>query len=401
MSDNILFYEDKYANWVRNPKQNIIQQILEAGGGNIKISFALGLPSSHLFPISTLEKSMINCLHEDSVNFQYAPPSKELKKQIVSIMKERGVFCREEQIFLTTGGQEGISLLAKLFLNQNDQVIVEKLIYPGLMMAIKQFKLDVITVNTRDSGIDINELEQHLKTGVRPKFIYIIADGHNPLAINMPFSARLKLVALAKKYKIPIIEDDPYGFLYYEKPTLPLRSINSDWVFYVSTFSKILMPSLKVGWMIVPESLIDKLNIIKEARDLNTVTLSQRVLADFLARNQLDSHLDKLRIEYKTQRDTMIGALRKYFPQNIQYKIPSNGMFIWVELKNNINTCQLLHISLKKYGIAFMPGEVFASDEKVKTINAMRLNFTYCNSEQIIEGIQKLGGLIKDLSKAA
>lgn len=400
MSDNILFYEDKYASWVRNPKQNVIRQILEAGKDHIKISFALGLPSSQLFPISTLKKSMINCLHEDSGNFQYAPPPKELKRQIVLIMKERGVSCREEQVFLTTGGQEGISLLVKLFLNQNDKVVVEKLIYPGFMMAIKPFKLEIITVNTKDSGIDINELEQHLKAGIRPKFMYIIADGHNPLAISMPFSVRLKLVALAKKYKIPIIEDDPYGFLYYEKPTLPLRSINSDWVFYISTFSKILMPSLKVGWMIMPESLIDKLNIIKEATDLNTVTLSQRVLADYLARNQLNSHLDKLRIKYKTQRDVMIEALRKYFPQNIQYKVPNNGMFIWVELEKSIDTCQLLHISLKKYGIAFMPGEVFSSDEKLKSINTMRLNFTYCNREQIMEGIQKLGGLIKDLGQA-
>lgn len=214
MLDNILFYEDKYASWVRNPKQNVIRQILEAGKDHIKISFALGLPSSQLFPISTLKKSMINCLYEDSSNFQYAPPLKELKRQIVLIMKERGVSCREEQVFLTTGGQEGISLLAKLFLNQNDQVVVEKLIYPGFMMAIKPFKLEIITVNTKDSGIDINELEQHLKAGIRPKFMYIIAYGHNPLAISMPFSIRLKLVALAKKYKIPIIEDDPYGFLY-------------------------------------------------------------------------------------------------------------------------------------------------------------------------------------------
>jgi 2-aminoadipate transaminase len=400
MSDNILFYEDKYASWVLNPKQNAIRQILEAEEGHIKISFALGLPSSKLFPISALEKSMINCLHEDSSNFQYAPPPKELKKQIVSIMKERSVSCREEQVFLTTGGQEGISLLAKLLLNQNDQIIVEKLIYPGFMLAIKPFELDVITVNTRDSGIDINELERHLKAGIRPKFIYIIADGHNPLAINMPFTARLKLVALAKKYKIPIIEDDPYGFLYYEKPTLPLRSINSDWVFYISTFSKILMPSLKVGWMIVPESLIDKLNIIKEATDLNTATLSQKIIADFLAQNQLNDHLDKLRIKYKTQRDVMIVALRKYFPQNAQYKVPNNGMFIWVKLEKDIDTCQLLNISLKKYGIAFMPGEVFYSDEKLKAKNAMRLNFTYCNSEQIIEGIQKLGKLIEDLRQA-
>ena len=399
MSDNILFYEDKYASWVRNPKQNVIRQILEAEEGLIKISFALGLPSSQLFPISALEKSMINCLHEDNSNFQYAPPSKELKRQIVSIMKERGVFCREAQVFLTTGGQEGISLLAKLFLNQNDQVIVEKLIYPGFMLAIKPFELDIITVNTRDSGIDINELEQHLKAGIRPKFIYIIADGHNPLAINMPLPARLKLVALAKKYKIPIIEDDPYGFLYYEKPTLPLRSINSDWVFYISTFSKILMPSLKVGWMIVPENLIDKLNIIKEATDLNTATFSQRILADFLAQNQLNGHLDKLRIKYKAQRDVMIGALRKYFPQNTQYKVPNNGMFIWVELEKDIDTCQLLNISLKKYGVAFMPGEVFSSDKKLKARNTMRLNFTYCNSEQIIEGIQKLGELIEDLGQ--
>ncbi|MFQ3306844.1 MAG: 2-aminoadipate transaminase [Candidatus Midichloriaceae bacterium] len=395
MSNNSPFYIDKFAASVKGCESNIFANILEEEK-QIKISFAVGLPSSELFPMLSFKEAAIDVLSNDPGVLQYSPPSFELKQQIVLLMKERGVTCTEKQIFLTTGGQEGISLLLKLFLNKKDKIFVEKLIYPGFIQISNQFELDVVTINSTDKGIDVDEIERHLKNGIIPKFIYAIVDGHNPLSINTPYDQRLKLVNLAKEYQIPIIEDDPYGFLFYKKSIPPLKSIDPDYVFYVSSFSKILVPLLKVGWIIVPEGLIKNLTTIKEGVDLNTATISQKIIAKFLSQGRLNDHLGMLRVKYKEKRDLMVDALKKYFPKDAKFNVPDSGIFIWVELSDNVNTLKLLEISIKKYGISFMPGQVFSINKKLMFSNSLRLNFTNSENQEIIYGIEKLGELINE-----
>lgn len=371
--------------------QSIIEKMLNIHKNQTKIPFALGLPSSKFFPILDIQKSVATLTADD---FQYNAPSLNLKSHIVNLMQKRGVKCNTEQIFLTTGGQEGISLLIKMFLKHNDQIIAEKLSYTGFIQAINEIELDITIVNTLDSGIDVNEIHKHLQQGKRPKLIYVITDGHNPLSVSMSHATRLKLISIADQYQIPIIEDDPYGFLFYENQMPTLKSLNPDGVFYIGTFSKILMPALKVGWIILPERYNDTLKNIKNSWDLNTATFSQRVIANFLETNSFSNHLLILRNEYKKLRDIMICALKDYFPKNAKYIIPNSGMFIWVELNNQINTNKLLEISLQEYGITFMPSSVFGVTKDIKLINGMRLNFTNCNPEEIIYGIEILGKLI-------
>ncbi len=374
--------------------QSIIENILNIHKNQIKISFALGVPSSRFFPILDIQKSVSKLTASD---FQYNAPSLKLKSHIINLMQKRGIKCNTEQIFLTTGGQEGISLLTKMLLKHHDQIIAEKLSYPGFIQVIKEFELDIATVNTLDSGIDVDEIHKYLKQGRKPKLIYVITDGHNPLSVSMSHATRLKLISIAEQYQIPIIEDDPYGFLFYKNQLPTLKSLNPDRVFYIGTFSKILMPALKVGWIITPKKYIDTLKSIKNSWDLNTATFSQKVITNFLETNSFLNHLFILRNEYKKRRDIMIGALKDYFPKNAKYTIPNSGMFIWVELNNQVDTNQLLKISLQEYGITFMPSSVFEVTKDIKFINGMRLNFTNCNPEEIIYGIKTLGKLISKI----
>lgn len=361
------------------------------------ISFALGLPAVDLFPTKTYEACIQDIFLNNKFALQYSPPTRHLKSQIVSLMEKRGVRCYEEQIFITSGAQQGISLLTRLLLNPKGQIIVEDLAYPGLLQAIAPYQPSLFTVRSNfDTGIDIPAVEEHLKNGVRPAFIYTISDGHNPLGISMSWDKRVEFVNLAQKYGIPIIEDDAYGFLNYEEQIPSLRSIDSQCVFYIGTFSKILGPSLRVGWIVVPERFIDKLSIIKESYDINTATLSQHVISNFIDSGNIETYLSSLRQEYKLRRDAMAEAIIQSFPSNTYFKLPTSGIFMWVGLPSAMNTNRLFETSIKSAKVSFIPGAAFSIKDKTNVSKFMRLNFSFNPPEKIKLGISKLSQVINN-----
>jgi 2-aminoadipate transaminase len=249
------------AQWARSINRSMMQKMLSLTSRPGILSFALGLPAPELFPQDTFARAVAEVLSADPKALQYGPPFQPLKKHIVDLMAQRGVTCREEQIFLTAGAQQGMSLLARLFLDPGAQVLTEEAIYPGFRQVIEPFQPRIVTApSDRESGMDVEAVESLLSSGARPAFIYAISDGHNPLAVSLSLEKRHALVELARKYEVPIVEDDAYGFLYYEeKPAAPMRALDDDWVFYVGSFSKILAPSLRVGWLVVPETLLTRL----------------------------------------------------------------------------------------------------------------------------------------------
>jgi 2-aminoadipate transaminase len=388
------------ANWTNTIKRSALQEMLAAASRPGVISFALGLPAPELFPINEYGQAVASVLGSDPRALQYQPPFAPLKSQIVELMRRRGVFCREEQVFLTAGAQQGMNLLVHLLLEPGGQLLMEDVIYPGFQQLIEPFAPDLLSVSTdAETGMNVDEVEALLKSGSRPSFMYVIPDGHNPLAVSLSRRKREKLVALASTYGVPIIEDDAYGFLHYDGPLVPpLRAMDEDWVFYVGSFSKILAPALRVGWIIVPEKLMRPLSVIKEATDIDTATFSQRTISAYLAAGHLPNHLSRLHREYRLRRDTMHTALLEHFPARAHWQKPKSGVFMWVELPGSLDANELLQYAINKEQVAFVPGGAFRVGNHWSQRQSLRLNFSHCAPPQIEEGVSRLARAIAELS---
>jgi 2-aminoadipate transaminase len=282
------------------------------------------------------------------------------------------------------------------------QVMTEELCYSGFQQVIEPYQPEILTVPTDiETGMDVDEVEWLLINGARPAFIYAVTEGHNPLAVSLSRDKRARLVELARQYRIPIVEDDPYGLLYYEgRPEPPMRALDSDWVFYVGSFSKILAPALRVGWIVAPESLIQKLSIIKEASDIDTSTFTQRAVSAYLDAGHLPAHLSRLRAEYGLRRDHLLRALKDHFPREATWRKPSGGVFAWVELPRHLDTGELLRASVEKEQVAFIPGHAFDLGINSRT-HGIRLNFSHHAPSVIEEGIARIARILKETLRVA
>jgi 2-aminoadipate transaminase len=309
---------------------------------------------------------------------------------IAALMTQRGVSCRREQVFVTTGAQQALDVLTRLLLDPGGAVILEEIAYTGIQQAIAPLQATLLTVATDlDQGMDVDAVAAYLVAGHRPAYIYAIPEAHNPLGVSLDRQRRKSLVSLASHYGVPIVEDDPYGFLTYEEEAPPPLRATDGPVFYVGSFSKILAPALRLGWIVAPESLLPQLTVVKEAADLETSALTQRAVAAFLDSGQLPAHIGRLRAAYKERRDTMLSALTVAFPAEARWTHPRGGMFIWVELPTHINTMALLDVAVADEKVAFVPGRAFALPG-VNADNCLRLNFSNASCAQIEAGITRL-----------
>lgn len=385
-------YELQLADWTHSMSRSVLRQMIALVSRPGIISFAGGLPDPDLFPRAEFAAAMSQVLATDKFSLQYRPPLLALKEQIVQLMAQRGVSCTPAQIFLTTGAQQGLDVLARLLLNPGGEVILEEVVYPGVQQVVAVAQPHIRAVPTDlHTGMDVDAVEAHLWRGARPAFIYAISDAHNPLGVSISQEKRQRLVGLAQEYGIPIIEDDPYGFLHYDAaPIPPMRALDDQWVFYLGSFSKIIAPALRLGWVVAPEHLLAKLTVIKEAEDLESSALMQRAVSAYLEAGHLPAHLQMLRREYGRRRDTMLAAIQRHFPKGSRWTEPGGGMFIWVELPEWIDTAVLLPIAIEEEQVAYIPGYAFAVPGHTVT-NCLRLNFSNCTPELIDEGMARLG----------
>ena len=386
------------AGWARGLERSALQNMLVASSRPGIISFALGLPAAELFPAAALAEAAERVLSANTVALQYSPPLQSLKQHVRELMKRRGVNCREEQIFLTAGAQQGMSLLSRLLLEPGDTVVTEEFTYPGFQQVLEPFQPQVLTVSTDpETGMDVDAVEQCLSGGVRPSLIYAITDGHNPLSVRLHPSKRARLVELAERYRVPIIEDDAYGFLCYENLLPPLRALSERWVFYVGSFSKILAPSLRAGWLVVPEELILPLSVIKESADIDAAPLTQHIINAYLDTGQLPAQIDTLRTEYGLRRDVMMRALAENFPDAARWTKPDCGFFVWVELPPALDVDELFRRALEDEHVAFIPGHAFSVNNKLSDTPSIRLNFSHPTTARIEEGIPRLARVLKSV----
>lgn len=358
------------------------------------LSFAIGAPPPELLPLGAYMDATRWALESHPSALQYGVPYAPLKRQVVQLMADRGVQCREEQILLTSGAQQGMSLLARLLLDDGGPVAVEDTVYDGIRGAVMPLRPDVIPVPSDAGGLDVDALEALLEGGARPAFVYVIPEGHNPLGVSLSLERRLRLVELARRFEVLLLEDDAYGFLRYDAEQVPaLRALDEDRVLYVGSFSKIVAPGLRAGWVVVPEALIPTLSVLKHGSELDVSSLVQHCLSAFLDTGELPAHLARIRVEYRARRDAMLDALERHMPPTVRWTRPVGGMFVWVSFPGEVDTMELLRRAVASEKVAFVPGAAFSARAPRAAAHCMRLCFASMPAARIEEGISRLARL--------
>jgi 2-aminoadipate transaminase len=387
--------EHRLARGARAMGSSGLREVMDLASRLGVLSFAVGLPAADLFPREALAEAAAHVLLTDPAALQYTLPLQRLKEEIVGIMALRGVRCRPEQIFLTSGAQQAMDLLAHLLLDPGGEVALEDTTYDGIRIAVGRFEPRILAVpSTSAAGIDVDAFAALLAGGARPAFLYLMPESHNPLGVSLSQESRRRLVELARHYRVPLLEDDTYGLL-GDGPVLPaLRALDEDWIFYIGSFAKILAPALRVGWMVVPEALLPRLSMLKHASDVDTASVAHRVVAAFLAAGHLPGHLERLQREYRRRRDTMLSSLATEMPPGVRWSRPSGGLYVWVELPREVDATALLRAAVETEQVAFAPGEAFAAAETSNLRHCLRLSYGNCPPERIEEGIRRLGRVI-------
>lgn len=389
-----------FANRMEEMKPSDIREVMKMIAANPgTISFAGGLPDPALFPKEEMRKVTDEILKQDpEIALQYGLTlgRESLREKIAGLMKREGVDCTLDNISITTGSQQAIALSTMLFLNEGDVVITENPSYLGAFAAFKPYKISPIGVDGDDDGMFMDELEKKIKENSNVKMIYVIPNFQNPSGRTWSLERRKKLVEIANKYDLPIIEDNAYGEVRFEGERVPsIKSLDTRGsVFHLGSFSKILSPGLRVGWVCADEKNIPKFELLKYSADLQSVELTQMQVDKFLEDNDLDEHLDKINSVYKQRRDLMIETIKEEFPEEAKYVYPEGGMFVWVELPSHINTRGLLKKAIENK-VGFIPGGSFYPGNDCES--SLRLNFSTMTNDKIVEGIKVLGKLLKEV----
>ncbi len=396
-------YEGFYARRTQGLRSSVMRDLMAITARPEIISLAGGLPNTESFPVKTLVKITHDVATEDSAAaLQYGPTEgfEETKRNIARVMEAENTLVDTEDIIITTGGQQGIDLTTRTLVDPGDAVIAEAPTYPGAIPSFCSFQADVTQIPMDDDGIrtDLlkNELRRLEKAGRRPKFIYVIPNFHNPAGVSINLERRLELVALARERELIILEDNPYGQLRFEGEQLPtLYSLDDDDnVIYISTFSKIISPGIRLGWMVAPAPLLAKFNLGKQAADLCPSTLAQMVVNRYFRDFRWQDYVEKTTDVYHRRRDAMLAALKEYFPEEASWTRPRGGFYIWATLPGYLDTTDLLALAIEQESVAFVPGAGAYMDGS--GANHMRLAFCAVPEERIEDGIKRLARVIKD-----
>lgn len=388
-----------FAAWTLQVRQSALREVHALLARPGLLSFALGMPAAEMFPIDACARAGQDVLRGQPDALQYGMPLRALRAHVVKLMAGRGVACTEGEVFITSGAQQAMSLLGQLLVSPGGTVVTEELTYDGMLNSLRPLQPRVLTVPSQpETGLDVDALEALLASGERPSLLYTMPEGHNPLGNSMPGEARRRLAQVARRYGVPVIEDDAYGLLRYDGEAPPaLRSFDERWVLYVGSFSKIMAPGLRVGWVVAPEDVVQRLSILKQGSDLDVSNYAQRTLAAYLDAHPIDDHLAHLRREYGARRDAILQALKDHFPATARWTRPRSGLFVWVELPEEVDTTDLLRRAVDA-GVAFIPGRAFCAAGGVRGGSALRLNFSHLPPDKIREGIRRLGQVLHPAS---
>ena len=390
----------QFSNLAMNLKASEIRELLKLTTMPEIISFAGGLPAPELFPTEDLKKVDEAVLtKEGQAALQYGTTEgyTPLREQIAGRMKKSFmVDCTPENIVITSGSQQGLSLLAQIFLNPGDVVLVESPTYLGAINAFKLCGPEFVEVPTDDKGIIPEELEKILaKYGDRVRMMYVIPEFQNPTGITWPMERRKAFMDIINRYDFPVLEDDPYGELRFDGDKVPsLKSMDTKGnIIFLGSFSKILMPGLRIAWMVADPTIIDKVVKLKQAVDLQSSSFGQRQTSFFIDMYDLDAHVAKIKELYKKRRNLMCDSMKEYFPEGITFTYPEGGLFTWVTLPEGMDAKELMPKVLAK-NVAYVPCGPFYPHGG--NANHFRLNYSNMPEERIVEGIKRLAEVLKE-----
>jgi 2-aminoadipate transaminase len=377
--------------------RSFIREILKVSAQPDIISFAGGLPHPGLFPVQEIKESFVRLMEDRGAeSMQYGPSEGflPLREWVCDRYRKRaGMDISPDQVLITTGSQQALDLVGKIFLNEDDFVAMERPGYLGAIQAFSFYSEGIIQVPLRGDGPDMDILESTLKEK-RPKIFYAIPNFQNPSGQSYNLEKRELLADLCTRYGTVLVEDDPYGELRFAGSNLPpATSFMEGNSVLLGTLSKISAPGLRVGWLVAEEGMLDRFLVAKQAADLHTSTLTQQLAWQYLSTNDIDEHIKTIREAYGRQRECMISMIRSYFPPEVRFTQPNGGMFLWVTLPEQCSTVELFDIAIKKK-VAFVPGAPFYLDGGGS--NTMRLNFSNASEESIEEGIKRLGKCIEE-----
>jgi len=380
-----------------------IREILKYSRKPGVISFGGGLPDASLFPLEDIGNITRQVLKEKGyLALQYGPTQgePEMLEALVHHMKSFGDEASQEQICVTSSSQQGLDLLAMLFLDVDTPIIMELPSYLGAVQAFRRCGADMIGIPMDDQGMDIDFLKERLqqleKVGKKPRFIYTIPDFQNPAGITMSMERRKELISVAKEKEILLVEDSPYRELSFTGEVLPSlwTLAGGQGVLMMKTFSKMLFPGMRMGWLAAEPYLIDKLVMLKQSVDLCTPSFNQLILAEYIKQGKMKETIEKAIRCYKPKCEAMLKAMDKYMPEQVNWSKPTGGMFLWVQLPKEIDTKEIFMTAIE-HNVAYVIGRPFHCDNS--GANAMRLNYSFPSIVQIERGIEQLAMAIKEV----
>ncbi|MGZ5291971.1 MAG: aminotransferase-like domain-containing protein [Actinomycetota bacterium] len=390
-------FSDRYARRAAGMAASEVRALFAVASRPDVVSLAGGMPYVQALPTEhVLEVVEAVLMEQADVALQYGAGqgSPLLRERLAALMAEEGAVADPEDLVVTTGAQQALDLVGKILIDPGDPIVVEAPAYVGALSAFSAYEPRFLQVDLDDEGMVVDQLEDLLLRGERPKFVYTVPNFHNPAGVTMSRRRREQLIALCREAHLPIVEDNPYGLLRFEgEPEPTLRSLDPHNVIYLGTVSKVFSPGVRVGWAVAEPGVLQRLVLAKEAADLCgsqfTMLVTERYFAGELWRRNLERLVDT----YRSRRDAMLAALGERFPADATWTIPAGGFYVWVTLPEYFDTPTLLAAAVERK-VAYVPGTAFYPDGRGR--QQMRLSFCFPTEERIEEGVRRLGELLAD-----
>ena len=397
----------KFSAATRALRPSEVREILALTENRKVLSLAGGLPGPEVFPKEDLARIASRVIEElgDSA-LQYSPTLGVMpfREAVADFVRSKGVkVLSDDRVTVTTGSQEAIYLLAMTLINPKDAIIVESPTYLAALNVFRYHGAEFVPVPMDENGMRTELLEDKIKEakskGLNVKLVYTVATCHNPTGVIMPDDRRKELLEVASKYDLLVIEDDPYSFFVFDEvPFTPLKTLDSEGrVIYLGTFSKILAPGLRLGYMVADRQITRMVELAKQMVDLHSSTLSQYIALYALKEGVVERTIQKARVVYREKRDIMVESLEKYMPEGSHWFKPRGGLFAFIYLPDGVDTSDMLPMAIER-GVAYVPGRSFFSDGS--GVNAMRINFSYLPPDKLREGIRLIAETAKDYMKS-
>jgi 2-aminoadipate transaminase len=395
-------YAGLFAHRTQGMKSSAMRDLMAITARPEVISLAGGLPDTSTFPAEDVAALMARVAADASARaLQYGPTEgmEELRSCIVQVMAAEGMVVDEDDLLVTSGGQQVIDLVCKTLIDPGDVIVAEGPTYPGAVPTFGAYQADVLQIEMDADGMRVDLLEQALerlaRDGRTPKFIYTVPTFQNPAGVTMSLERRRRIVQLAAERELLVLEDNPYGLLRYDgDPLPPLYALDGgEYVIYLGTFSKILAPGLRLGWAAAPRPVLEKLSLGKQGTDLCSSSFGQHFVVEYFAQRDWRDLITSLRTLYRLRRDTMLDALAEHLPREAVWTRPAGGLFIWATLPDYIDTTDLLARALREH-VAFVPGRAAYLDGRGNA--SMRLNFSGVSEERLREGVSRIGKVVSE-----